>query len=310
MRPDGRGAFARRTCRAIAWVITSTALAIAGSLFVISAPGQSAAKFGPVCASASGAHRVALLLEHLDSTVKSTCVAFGGDSISGVALLNTSGFEVGYDNSQNPTVVCQVDNEPSTYNPNCLAQGQPYWAFFVTRSNSCASKNQVDYWSYDYPCGIQKLTFKDGEAFGLRFVPNNAPPPPPAPPSAAGVCPSPSPSPSASASAPTASSTPAPHLSPIAGGIALATPISAPVASPTPDPSNSGASPASVASSSPSPGSPLKASPVSSPNPPVPAGNGAGRGTQGIAGWFAMGVTTLILAALIPLQVIRARRSS
>ncbi|MGI8609167.1 MAG: hypothetical protein ACR2MY_08085 [Candidatus Dormibacteria bacterium] len=176
-------------------------------LTVIAAPSawQLPAALTPLCADASDAHHASVVVTHLSGAYPSpvrTCVAFSEGTISGGDLLRRSGVEAGFSGAYGDqgSAVCQVDNEPASYPPNCLDSGRPYWSVW-TRS----SQNG---WQYSR-VGVDAITIHDGDSEGFRLVDANHQGQPDSP---GGVCPPPrSPAP---ASPPAPPSPPAPAPTP------------------------------------------------------------------------------------------------
>jgi hypothetical protein len=198
----------------------------------------------PTCAFASGAHHVAVVVEHGGGAVRTACVAFDAVQLTGQQVMQLSGIEyatTSYGGLGN--AVCQVDNEPGSYPPSCWTATSPYWAMYVSRSGGA--------WAVSSQ-GVSSQQFRDGDALGWHYVPQigggGGPPPSPA-----GVCSGPGPLPTATTTTPApppAASTPAPAapIVPAPDAVASAASSPAPVAtesagipspSPTPSPNRS-----------------------------------------------------------------------
>jgi len=209
----------------------------------------------PTCAFASGAHHVAVVVEHGGGAVRTACVAFDAVQLTGQQVMQLSGIEyatTSYGGLGN--AVCQVDNEPGSYPPSCWTATSPYWAMYVSRSGGA--------WAVSSQ-GVSSQQFRDGDALGWHYVPQigggGGPPPSPA-----GVCSGPGPVPTATTTTPApppAASTPAPAapIVPAPGAVASAASPTAPAstegpgvtpAPATPSPGRSPAGGSSVGSSS------------------------------------------------------------
>ena len=258
---------------------------VLASLTVVGA----ATKTGPSvggCAQAATTHHAALVVEHSDGSghgagaVIRVCVPFTGDSITGDMLLRDSG--VPYATGDSGQAVCQIDNEPAQFQPQCLSSGNPYWAMFISSGGGS--------WTYS-SLGFASQAFHDGDAEGFRFEGQSDGTTPPSP---SGVCPV-----SATAGPIPPRSTPVPrtHGVSTAGPTASASPpvrsaVTAPsppgaAGSPLPSPSATARSGASVVSTNRS--TPLR-----------PASSGA---------WVAGGLGGLLILGLVA-QLARVRRRS
>lgn len=184
---------------------------------------------------------MALVVEHGSGAVLTRCVGFDTASLTGEQVLQLSGVE--YQGAQYGgnlgKAVCQIDYEPQTYPSGCFNSTSPYWAMFVSRAGGPWAVSSL---------GVSSQVFRDGDAEGWRFDPQNGAAA--QPPSPAGVCdpvaaaPSPSPSPPA---APVTASSPAPGTVSVATPPGPAQPAPAPSTpdpeSPSPGPSASGSAP-------------------------------------------------------------------
>ena len=185
---------ARRLARlALAAAIAASAPALLGA----SSGGAGLAT--PLCVNAAAQHHAAIVVEHADGTMRTTCVGFDAAQVTGKQLLDASPIPYGVSPDPNyGDAVCSVDGEPTSYPPNCLTLPS-YWA--LSRA------------SYGSPLivankGIDGLWFADGDALGLRYVRSSSQPEAPTK-SPAGICPPPQPK-------PTPSSTTSPATSPAA----------------------------------------------------------------------------------------------
>jgi hypothetical protein len=115
-------------------------------------------------------HRASLAVTHLNGAGKTACVGFAGAQIAGVDMLKRSGVEFQTATQSWGLAICQVDNEPSRFS-DCLPKGAPYWSIWISHPGQKWEESQV---------GIGKIDLADGEALGLRYVPQTAPPSPPA----------------------------------------------------------------------------------------------------------------------------------
>src|SRR5258708_12572134 len=111
------------------------ALAIAAPLlagFWLATPGSAGR---PTCAFASGAHHVAVVVEHGSGAVLTACVAFDAAQLTGDQVMQLSGIEYATASFGGlGKAVCQVDHEPTSYPPSCWTATSPYWAMYVSRS--------------------------------------------------------------------------------------------------------------------------------------------------------------------------------
>jgi hypothetical protein len=146
------------------------------------------ARVVPTCAAA-GAHHAALVVEHGDGSVVTSCVAFDTSEISGEQLVTLSGIAwSGQTFGGFGEAVCALDGEPARY-VDCPGKDS-YWAVFVSSGGGSWRLANV---------GISSLVLRDGDAEGFRYVPSVGNPI--APTSPAGVCRAPvSAAPSADAS--------------------------------------------------------------------------------------------------------------
>lgn len=181
----GRGSLPRQMAtptRRHGWSPLALGLSVAGALVMLSAAGAvgGGAPSAPGCAVAAGVHHAALVVEHLDGAVITSCVSFTSDRITGDQLLQLSHVEYATDDyGSMGKAVCQIDHEPATYPPGCWTSSSPYWAMYVSRGGSGWSVSNL---------GISSQTFGDGDAEGFRYESQSsreAPAPP------VGICPLP-----------------------------------------------------------------------------------------------------------------------
>jgi hypothetical protein len=133
----------------------------------------------PLCVDAAPQHHAALVLEHANSDTKTVCVGFDADQVSGKQILLASGIDYGLSNDANyGDAVCRVDYEPLNYPPDCLKLPSYWFISIAAYGHSWAAAGK----------GIDALQLRDGDAIGLRYVPQDSPA---APPTAAGICPPP-----------------------------------------------------------------------------------------------------------------------
>jgi hypothetical protein len=243
----------------------------------------------PVCVNAAAQNHAAIVIEHADGTVRTTCVGFDATQLNGKQLLDASLIPYGVSSDPNyGDAVCSVDGEPTSYPPNCFTLPS-YWA--LTRA------------SYGGPWmvankGIGGLLFVDGDAMGLRYVPSSSQPEAPAR-SPAGICPPPQPK-------PTPSSTTSPIAVPSAGAGAspghAATGNPAPVgAAVSPVPSGAVDTPTGI------PTMPAPAA-SSTANPSRAAHKVAATGAfKPSLGWVATAAAALAMVGLLAVQLLAGR---
>jgi hypothetical protein len=277
---------ARRLARlALVAVIAASAPALLG------APIGGTSLATPLCVNAGAQNHAAIVVEHSNGTFRTTCVGFDATSLTGKQLLDAS--QIPYGVSTDPNygdAVCSVDGEPQTYPPNCLSALPNYWA--------------LTHASYGSPWmvanrGIDGLVFVDGDAMGLRYVPQSSQPQAPAR-SPAGLCPPPQPK-------PTPSQTPSNVPAPSAGAM---TPLgSATIANPSP----AGAAPSPVPSATIETSNGIG----SEPTPTALSRASPNRGTPTAArperfkpsnGWIATAVAAAVLIGMLAVQVLAGRR--
>lgn len=127
---------------------------------------------GPQSQSTS-AHHAYVVVQHLNGSWLDRRVDFTGSEIDGVSAMNRSGLEFEAQSVSSGKVVCQVDNEPTTFT-TCFPQNKPYWALFVASGGRWSSASS----------GVSDVRLHDGEAIGWHYVPagDPSPSPPPMPP--------------------------------------------------------------------------------------------------------------------------------
>ena len=238
------------------------------------------------CAQASTEHHATLVVEHSDGSghgagpVIRVCVAFSVDSITGDQLLTLSGVQYGRDGSGQ--AVCQIDQEPTNYQSDCLTAGISYWAMYVSRGGGS--------WSYSN-LGFTSQRFHDGDAEGFRFEGQSDGTTPPSP---SGVCPA-----ATTAGPIPPRSTPVPRRT----GVSTAAPtpsLTAPVRSAVtaPSPAGGSGSPSPSSSATVQPGTSVVSSNRSTPLRAPSSG-----------AWVAGGLGGLLILGLVA-QLARGRRRS
>jgi hypothetical protein len=171
------------------------------------------------CAAVTGSHHVALVVQHGDGSAKAYCITFSGASLTGEQVLDAS--KIPYQTVSFGSLskaVCQVDDEPTTFPPECWTSQSNFWALFVARAGGQWRPASV---------GISNLMLHDGDSEGLRYEPQASP----ILPTIYGNC-------------PVATPTPKPTPEPTAGATGTPRPV------PTPPP----ASPSSPAGATSDPG--------------------------------------------------------
>lgn len=125
------------------------------------------------CGSQAGSgHHAYVVVQHLTGSWFDRRVDFTGDQIDAVTAMNRSGIEYSTQQVSSGKVVCQVDNEPSTY-AVCFPPNKPYWALFVMSAGRWTNGSG----------GVSDVVLRDGEAIGWHYVPSgtSSPAPPPSP---------------------------------------------------------------------------------------------------------------------------------
>ena len=153
-------------------VLALTAAALSVAALASLAPGSPLIS---KCAGAGLGH-AAVMVEHADGSVITRCVSFGTATVTGQALIESSGVAwSGQTFGAYGVAVCAMDSEPLHYT-TCPGQDS-YWAIFVSRGGGAWQLSSI---------GISTLTLTDGDAEGFRYVP--AAGTPASPPLPAGVC--------------------------------------------------------------------------------------------------------------------------
>ena len=135
---------------------------------------SSASSTNASCGSGGSAHRAYVVVEHGSGASITRCVGFTAASIDGAAAMRLSGLQYQSRASAAAQAMCQIDNEPATFD-RCFPLNQPYWALFVESHRSWGPA----------PQGYAEVRLGDGDALGWHYVaagdPSPAPPPlPPA----------------------------------------------------------------------------------------------------------------------------------
>ena len=120
----------------------------------------------------SATHHAYVVVQHLSGSWLERTVDFTGTEIGGVAAMDRSGFQYQAQSVTSGKVVCQIDNEPSTFT-TCFPQNKPYWALFLESGKKWSSATG----------GLSDVRLHDGDAIGWHYVPADAssPRPPPMP---------------------------------------------------------------------------------------------------------------------------------
>jgi len=261
------------------------AIGLAAPLFLglwLATPGSAGR---PTCAYASGAHHVAVVVEHGSGAVLTACVAFDELQLTGDQVMMRSGIQYATTSFGGlGKAVCQIDGEPASFPPSCWTSTSPYWAMFVSHAGGSWSKSSSGISAACQPSTVEcSLEFHDGDALGWHYVPQvgggGGPPPSPA-----GVCSNAGPTPTPAVPAVTTQPAPAISTTPAPEAVAAASPQSPPL------PTESPAGPVTSAAPSPQRGGATK----------VPAGTVLNLGWA--AGALVLGglVGLLILQLLLP----------
>lgn len=251
----------------------------------------------PLCAHAASSHRVGLVVEHGDGRVIRICVGFNASTITALAVLQSSGLEIGTESYGSlGTAICQIDHEPAQYT-TCLPATGSYWVLFLSHAGGAWTTSSR---------GASSATVGDGDGVGFRYDPQaGADPPPPSP---AGTCPVVTPSPVPSpvptpTPVPTARATPAPGATPGPG----VTPTSR-VTPPTHSANASSPQLATTPTTSPAAGVLGVATPVASAAPVGSLEPANRRRPAANLGLISAVVATVGLIGLLGLQGLRRRR--
>lgn len=149
---------------AILALILSTAASCGGSN-----PGSSSQTNN--CVNASAAHHAYVVVEHSSMTTIQKCVGFTGDSIDGQSLMDKTGIKYQtQDFGSLGRAVCQIDNEPASYD-KCFPDKGPWWLLFVDVGGQWNSAQT----------GYQQVMVHDKEALGWVYTASSSPSPPPTP---------------------------------------------------------------------------------------------------------------------------------
>ncbi len=153
------------------WASATLALAIGAVNACGGSPSTSSASPASSCVNAGAAHHAYVVVQHLSGPTLQKCVGFGSDTIDGQTLMDQSGVEYQTQTYSFGKAVCQVDNEPKTYD-KCFAASGPNWSLFV-ESNGAWTVAQT---------GYTAITLHDKDALGWRYMPyDEHPSPPPLP---------------------------------------------------------------------------------------------------------------------------------
>ncbi|MGB8215444.1 MAG: hypothetical protein WCE68_17980 [Anaerolineales bacterium] len=110
-------------------------------------------------AQAAGTNRVGLLISYGNGTVKSQCITFSGEKITGLAVLKASGLPLEVAYSSAGAAVCKIGNVGCPVN-NCFCDSPPnFWAYWhiqngnwvfseVGASSYSVSNGDVDGWAW------------------------------------------------------------------------------------------------------------------------------------------------------------------
>jgi hypothetical protein len=115
-------------------------------------------------------HHAYVVVQHLNGSWFERHIDFTSADIDGVAAMDRSGLEYQAQSVSTGKVVCQVDNEPSSFTL-CFPQNKPYWALFVAAGGKWSSAQG----------GLSEVKLHDGQAIGWHYVPAGDPSPAPPP---------------------------------------------------------------------------------------------------------------------------------
>lgn len=115
-------------------------------------------------------HHAYVVVQHLSGSWLERRVDFNESEIGGVAAMDRSGLQYEAQSVTTGKVVCQIDNEPSTF-ATCFPQNKPYWALFIEAGKKWSSASG----------GLSDVRLHDGEAIGWHYVPAGDPSPSPPP---------------------------------------------------------------------------------------------------------------------------------
>lgn len=151
------------------WASATLALAISAANACGGSPSTSSASPASSCINPSAAHRAYVVVQHQSGDGFQKCVGFASDTIDGQSLMDQSGIEYQTQTYSFGKAVCQVDNEPKTYD-KCFADNGPNWSLFVEANGS---------WTVAQT-GYTAITLHDKDALGWRYMnydKNPSPPP-------------------------------------------------------------------------------------------------------------------------------------
>lgn len=263
-----------RLKRGVGWL---TAVAIAA---LVGSSGQPAAR-------AAGTHRAAVVVDLGDGRVKTGCVSFSGDHISGLdALQQTSMSPVAQTFGGQGSAVCAICGKGCAAGSSCLTCAAPkYWAYFRNGRYSAVGAAQTQVHDGD----VEGWKWGTGEAPAVvsfdKACPAVVRPPPPPPSTPATTSPSPTTArPTGSTPKPTPVPGSGPAASPALGTMPKAGgPIPFGFVPPTPGSAGpASSSPDAGSAARPVPGSPSPSS--SQPSAPLTTAGPAGRSATGAPG--------------------------
>lgn len=109
----------------------------------------------------SGDHRAALVVTHGDGSTETACIRFAEDELTGIELLERSGFEhsIDFSRSQESYALCSLDDEGCDHPDEPCFCGPQYWSYWI---------READTWVL-HPVGISQWRVTDGTLFGTRW---------------------------------------------------------------------------------------------------------------------------------------------
>ncbi|MGA8923366.1 MAG: hypothetical protein WB682_09495 [Candidatus Dormiibacterota bacterium] len=131
---------------------------------------KAAASPGISCVNAGAPHHAYVVVQHLSGTTVQKCVGFSTDTIEGPTLMDSSKIEYQAQTFSFGKAVCQIDNEPQTFE-QCFPQNQPYWALFIETNGTWAQAAN----------GYTQILLHDRDALGWHYVQQSDPSPAPPP---------------------------------------------------------------------------------------------------------------------------------
>jgi hypothetical protein len=131
---------------------------------------NAAASPGISCVNASAPHHAYIVVQHLSGASIQKCVGFSTEGIDGPTLMDSSKIEYQAQTFSYGKAICQIDNEPKTFD-QCFPQNQPYWALFVETNGAWAEASN----------GYTQITLHDKDALGWHYVQQSDPSPAPPP---------------------------------------------------------------------------------------------------------------------------------